>query len=370
MYVNDSVPLGKGADAYHFWVMVTSVQAQVVNRDQAIRAGFSRRHIAHRLSTGVWQRVYPSVYATFSGRLPREAQLWAAVLWAGEDAMLSHQTAAEVHEVVDKPVGREIHVTVPHRRRPAERKSLPGVVVHRSDQSKADFVGPFKLPRTRIEDTVLDLVVSAPTFYDGYGWVGRAVARKAVTVEALSAALAARRRIRWRAWLTDALEVSPNGTHSGLELRYTRDVERAHGLPKSQHQARRQIDGKVHFKDNLYAKHKVAVEIDGPAYHQNERVQADKDRDNTNLAVDDVKTFRFGPVAVTERACETAAMVAITLKRNGWEGSPRRCRRPGCTLDPVAVSAAAADIGDRRAQPGVPGDPRSQTRQNGTREPR
>ena len=87
-----------------------------------------------------------------------------------------------------------------------------------------------------------------------------------------------------------------------------------------------------HYKDNWYPKYLVAVEIDGPAYHQNEQVQLDKDRDNANLAVDDVKTFRFGPVAVTERACKTAGMVAVTLQRNGWPGLPRPCRRPGCPI--------------------------------------
>jgi hypothetical protein len=210
------------------------------------------------------------------------------------------------------------------------------VVVHRSDQSQAEFVGPAKLPRTRIEDTVLDLVAAARTFDHGYAWIGRAVSRELVTVSRLRAVLATRRRIRWRKWLTDALEESPDGVHSALELRYVRDVERAHGLPKSQHQARRQLNGKVHYKDNWYAEYGIAVEIDGPAYHQSERVQADKDRDNANLAVDDVKTFRFGPVAVTERACETAAMVAVTLQRNGWQGAARRCRRRGCALSRLA----------------------------------
>jgi hypothetical protein len=331
MYMNGSFPLNIDGDAYRFWVMVLSVQVGIADRDQAMRAGFSRRQIAHRLGTGVWQHVYPSVYATFSGPLSREARLWAAVRWAGEGAMLSHQTAAEVQEVADKP-GGTIHITVPRRRRPAQLRPVRGIVVHRSDQSQPEFVGPFMLPRTRIEDTVLDLVTAAPSFYQGYAWIGRAVSRHLVTAGRLREALAVRSRIRWRKWLTDALEESPSGVHSGLELRYVRDVEGAHGLPRSQHQARRQIDGKVHYKDSWYAEYRVAVEIDGPAYHQNERVQADKDRDNANLAVDDVKTFRFGPVAVTERACETAAMVAKTLQRNGWQGSPRRCRRSGCAV--------------------------------------
>ena len=148
-----------------------------------------------------------------------------------------------------------------------------------------------------------------------------------MTVSALRAALADRSRIRWREWLNDAFEESRDGVQSSLERRYVRDVERAHGLPVSQHQARRQINGKTHYKDNWYPEYRLAVEIDGPAYHQNEQVQRDKDRDNVNLAADDVKTFRFGPVAVTEHACETAAMVAVTLQRNGWPGVPRPCRR-------------------------------------------
>jgi hypothetical protein len=71
---------------------------------------------------------------------------------------------------------------------------------------------------------------------------------------------------------------------------------------------------------------------DGTAYHAAERVQKDKDRDNLNLAADGIQTYRFGPVNVTERACESAAMVAESLRRSGWEGQPHPCRRPGCVV--------------------------------------
>jgi putative membrane protein len=37
-------------------------------------------------------------------------------------------------------------------------------------------------------------------------------------------------------------------------------------------------------------------------------------------------------VGVTERACESALLVAATLRRNGWKGTPRPCRRPGCAV--------------------------------------
>jgi hypothetical protein len=197
-------------------------------------------------------------------------------------------------------------------------------------------VGPFNLPRTRVEDTVLDLIAVASTFDQAYAWIARAVSRKLVTVSGLRAALAVRHRVRWRSWLNEALEDASDGVHSSLERRYVRDVERAHGLPKSEHQARRPLGTKTHYRDNWYEAFRVVVEIDGPSYHQNEQVQLDKRRDNINLALDDVKTHRFGPVGVTERACETAALVAATLQRGGWQGSPHPCRRPGCTVNRTA----------------------------------
>jgi len=251
--------------------------------------------------------------------------------------MLSHETAAELHGVIDAPLGSLIHVTVPLTRRPAQHRPTRGVIIQRSDQSRVQSLGPFTIPRTTIEDTVLDLVAAAPTFDQAYAWIARAVSRKLVTVAALRAALERRSRVRWRQWLIDALADAENGVYSSLERRYVRDVERAHGLPRSEHQARRLLDGKVQYRDNWYPRYRVVVEIDGPDYHQNERVQLDKDRDNRNLALDDVKTHRFGPVGVTERACQSAALIATTLRRNGWQGFPHPCRRPDCAVKPSAA---------------------------------
>jgi very-short-patch-repair endonuclease len=323
--------------AYREWLALLSVQHGIVDRSQALRAGFTSRQVEYRLSSAAWQSVHLGVYATFSGPLTREARLWAAIRLAGDGAMVSHQTAAEVHGIVDKPVGKAIHVTVPRHRRPVRRNPPHGLVIHRSDQSQAQFVGPFVLPRTRVEDTVLDLVAAAATFDQAYGWISGAVSRKLVTVGVLQAALADRTRVRWRSWLNEALADADDGVHSSLERRYVRDVERAHGLPRSRHQARRRLDGKVQYRDNWYADYRVVVEVDGPAFHQNERVQLDKDRDNVNLALDGVKTHRFGPVSVTERACETAALVAATLQRGGWRGSAHPCRRPGCSVRPTLM---------------------------------
>ena len=329
-------------DSYREWLMLLDAQCGIADRWQALSLGFTVSRIQHRLTSGRWRRVYEGVYATFSGPLSREARLWAAVRRAGDGAMLSHETAAEVQGLIDKPASADIHLTVAIRRLPVQGKPVRGIVIHRSDQSRPQFPGgSWKLPRTRIEDTVLNLVASAATFEHGYSWIARAVSRDLVTVARLRAALADRTRIRWRAWLTEALDDSRDGVGSPLERRYVRDVEHAHGLPEAQRQARRTLGGRTHYKDNWYAGYHVAVEIDGPAYHQGDRAEADKDRDNLNLAADATQTFRFGPVGVTERACESAALVAVTLRRNGWTGTPHPCHRPGCPVTRALPAQAA-----------------------------
>ena len=332
MYMEDPAVRNMDANAHQYWLMVLSAQCGIVDRSQAKQAGFSNRQILHRLQSGRWQYVHEAVYATFTGTPTRDARLWAALRRAGEGAILSHETAAEVHGLIDRPAGQTIHITVPASRRPVQRGSIRGVVIHRSDQSRPQLPITWKLPRTRIEDTVLDLIDAAPTFQVAYGWIARAVTRDFFTTAMLRAALATRRRARYRSELAVTLGESDDGIHSGLELRYARDVERAHGLPPAQRQARRVIAGKAHYRDNWYAEYRVCVELDGPAFHRDEQVWKDKRRDNLNLARDGAETFRFGPVEVTERACESAAMVAVTLARNGWKGAPRPCRRKGCPL--------------------------------------
>lgn len=330
--MNDNASQSRAAqEAARDWTLMLDSQRGIVNTPQTRQVGISRKAVRHRLNSGQWRRVHQGVYATFTGEIPREAKLWAALKRAGEGAVLSHETAAELHGLTDRP-GRNIHITVPRSRHPAQHGPIRGVIVHRSDVSRPQRLPEWLLPRTRVDDTVLDLVATADTFDDAYAWVSRAVAERLVTVAMLRKALDARKRMRWRGWLIDALTDAEDGAQFPLERRYLRDVERAHGLPEAERQARSTIGEQTHYKDNLYEKYGICVEIDGLAYHRAERVQKDKDRDNLNLAAGGIQTYRFGPVNVTERACQSAAMVAESLRRNGWEGQPHRCRRPGCMV--------------------------------------
>src|SRR5258708_2027320 len=142
-------------------------------------------------------------------------------------AVLSNQTAAELHGLSDKPTS-PIHVTVPVQR---HLVAVSGVCLHRSGRAVEAMLGGSQPPRTRVEETVLDLTQTAKTFDDVCGWVTRAIARELTDEARLHAAMKARQRLRWRADLQELIVAAAGGDPSVLEFRYPRDVERAHGHP-------------------------------------------------------------------------------------------------------------------------------------------
>ncbi len=310
------------------WLSLLNAQAGVVSRQQAQEAGWSEKAIDRRLRSGSWQRIQRGAYATFSGVPSREARLWAAVLRAGPGAALSHETAAEIHGLTDKS-GSKIHVSVPAHRKPGQVEPIRGVVIHRGRGLVAEWQPPWQLPRTSVEDTVLDLVGAARSFDDAYGWISAAVGRRLTTPELLGRALGARSRMRWREWVTAALEDAAEGVHSPLERRYVRGVERAHGLPVPRRQAKRRHGSGMRYLDNLYEEYGLCVELDGAAAHPAEGRWRDTRRDNEN-SIQGARTLRFGWPDVTEHRCRTAAEVGAILRRRGWAGTVRRCG-PTCT---------------------------------------
>jgi hypothetical protein len=302
-------------------------QSRVISHAQARDAGLTRGAIEWRIRSRRWRRLHKGAYAAFTGDPPREARLWAALLRAGPGAVLSHETAAEVHGLTDRP-SRQIHITVPAERHPARRRKFRGVLSHRSRRLAPEWRAPWQLPRTTVEDTILDLVGAARTFDDAYGWISRGVGRRLTSPRSLGQALAARPRIRWRAWITAALQDAADGAHSPLERNYVHGVERAHGLPTARRQARRRHGSGVRYLDNLYEEQGLCVELDGLAAHPPEGRWRETHRDNVNLTLG-TQTLRYGWPDVTENRCRTAAEIAVVLRRLGWPGTLRPCG-PAC----------------------------------------
>jgi len=311
-------------------------QAGAISRQQLLDAGLSGQLIKRRLERGRWQQLHWGVYAVFNGPPARETWLWAAVLRTGRGAVLSHQTAAKLHGLIDTPA-EAISVMVPSSR----RIKTSGIVVRISSRIGEATQPNRQPPRTTVEETVLDLAQLARTFDEACGWITRACGRRLTTEERLRAALALRKKMRWRPELDDVLAAAGNGIHSVLEYRYLRDVERAHGLPRSRHQVRVVIDGKIVYRDLYYDEYRLAVELDGQLAHPADERWRDSQRDNQACA-QGVLTCRYSWRDIYGHPCEAAALLARILQQRGWRGTPGPCS-PRCPVGrewPVTRSSA------------------------------
>lgn len=307
---------------------VLARQCGVVSRRQLLDAGTTRKWIEMQLAAQRWQRVHPGVYATFTGPLPREAVVWAALLYAGAGAVLSHHTAAERHGLTDE-VDDTVHVTIPVERRVRSRPGVRIHYAHRLPRTRIDWRAPAMV---NVNDTVLDLVDTSCRPEEAIDWVTRACQRRRTNPQRLRAALGLRKKIRWRAMVEGALADVAEGAETPLELAYLRAVERAHGLPTGVRQRHRRVNGRTQWIDIEYAEFSVRVELDGRIGHVGEGAFRDRRRDNAS-AVEGFSTLRFGWVETYHDACATAAQVATVLSTGGWTGRPRRCGR-NCPLPP------------------------------------
>ncbi len=297
------------------------LQGGVIARWQASTVGLGIRTIEGRLRSGRWRRLFRGVYATFTGDPPRIALLWAAVLRAGPQAILSHETAAELDRLLDKPAAL-IHISVPSAQLV---RHGPCVVIHRSGRIEEARHPGLTPPRTMIEETVLDLAQAAATFDDAFSWASRACQRGLTTPVLVRMRMDMRSTLRWRGELGAGLQAIWDGVHSVLEFRYLRDVERAHCLPAAERQVRATQRGNTVFRDVLYRMYRVAVELDGRTSHPADQRWRDIDRDNI-AAGDGIVTLRYSWADVTRRPCEVAAEVSTVLRRRGWAGAASPCR--------------------------------------------
>jgi hypothetical protein len=133
------------------------VQSGVVSFDQLVRLGLSRREIRRRVDAGRLHQLRRGVYAVGHPAIGSEGRRWAAVLALGDDAFLSHDSAADAFGFRKSGSGL-IHVTVRGR---AGRLRRPGIRIHRPHVLPNDEVTTLRrLPITTPARTLLDLAAA------------------------------------------------------------------------------------------------------------------------------------------------------------------------------------------------------------------
>ena len=88
----------------------------MLSRAQVLARGLTRAIMLSEAEAGQLAANLPRRLCGLFGCTQPRSTLWAAVLYAGPGAMLSHQTAAELWGLADKPSSL-IHLTIPGDRR-------------------------------------------------------------------------------------------------------------------------------------------------------------------------------------------------------------------------------------------------------------
>ncbi len=139
---------------------IAATQHGVVARRQLLAQGVSRHEIQSRLRNGRLHGLHFGVYAVGHNRLTQRGGWIAAVLACGEQATLSHRSAAALWGMADVPDAR-IEVVVPHDRASRHRADRASIATHGTrglpdDQRTVRHT----IPVTTVSRTLLDLAGS------------------------------------------------------------------------------------------------------------------------------------------------------------------------------------------------------------------
>ncbi|SDS31057.1 Transcriptional regulator, AbiEi antitoxin, Type IV TA system [Friedmanniella luteola] len=291
-------------------------QDGVVTAAQTQAAGLSSQALYRLGLSGRWQRLTRSLYLAAPGPPEWRALAWGGVLLGGQDARIGGAAAGYLHGLLPAAPA-QILVLVPEHavtrdRRPWHfRREAVGV--------RGASVG--SPPRTSVEDTVLDLC-DGSTPSRAVGLVTDAVGGRRTSAAQLRRALDGRRRARHRQLLEELLVDVAAGAESPLEVRYLRDVERAHDLPRGDRQNRSGLP----FRRDVVYRHGLVVELDGRLGHEGDGHFRDMRRDNRTALAGEM-TLRYGTADVAGRPCSVAYQVASALRLRGWSGWLSPCPR-------------------------------------------
>ncbi len=254
---------------------LATAQAGMLTTGQAAELGLGRHSLARLVRTGRWRRAGPSLIFVHALDPPWTALAWGGVLLGGPAARIGGEAAAYLHRLCDEPPDQFV-IMVPHERQLAARppwtfrRERPGI---RSARSPGDP------PRLTVEDTVLDLCTDRRATVH---WVTTAVQRGSTTAKRIRQVVDRRPRVADRRLLTDLLADARDGAESPLEVRYLREVERAHGLPRGRRQLSRRGGPEQH--DVGYRDYGLIVELDGRLGHEGAGRFRDQRRDNAALS--------------------------------------------------------------------------------------
>jgi very-short-patch-repair endonuclease len=281
---------------------MATAQNGVITRQQLERAGLDTNAIDRRATNGTLHRLYQGVYVVGHEALAPLARETAALLACGENAAISHISAAAVWSMVrPEAAGSEVHVTVIARK----LRSRPGLCVHRAARLDVRHRGSILL--TSPAQTLLDMAADRdrhlePAFVEAHGhrllrsgelraFIERAEGRPGVRA------------------LRSFIEAYATGYTRSRAEQAMRRLARAAGLP----QPTVNVFREGFLVDFLWAKEQLILEVDSFGFHGHRRAfENDRKRDAAHVAAG-YRVIRVTWHQLTKEPLAVAATLARAL---------------------------------------------------------
>jgi very-short-patch-repair endonuclease len=279
----------------------------------ALTARVDRKTVARWVDSGHLQRLHPGIYA-----VPSAAQNWRSRIEAAVRAtggVVSHRSALALWGLA--PPGVPVHLTVELSR---SARGSAGIVLHRTRQLRDTIRRVDGLPLSCVERAVVDSWGSPAglTRAELRAAAIGAVRRRLCRPRALEQELARRPCLRSRASLVRLVGLLADGCQSELEIWGCLNVLRTPGMPSFVQQRRIAVGSEVFVLDAAYEEVKLAVEMDGAAWHGS-REQRERDiRRDALLATIGWQTLRFGYRRLTTApdGCQREIRAAYEARRS------------------------------------------------------
>jgi very-short-patch-repair endonuclease len=278
----------------------------VVTRRQLTKLGYTKEMIDHDLETGRLQAWHRSVFAVGHQGLSAHGLCTAAVLFRGQGALLSHQSAIWLWGL-EKKLEIPVHVSVRWR-----GHSQDAIGLHHCPALRGEDVAETeRLPVTAVPRALLDYAAEAK------GWRLERVIDKADRLGLLDLAGVERitdevRGHRGRGPLRRAMVIyaEEGFTRSGGEKRMLAALAEA-GVRRPA--VNNFIEG--YELDFYWGPERLAVELDSWEYHRSRRsFEEDRERQE-NLAMAGVETIRISGTRLKREPRQVATRVAEHLDR-------------------------------------------------------
>ncbi|WP_238423275.1 type IV toxin-antitoxin system AbiEi family antitoxin domain-containing protein [Gordonia sp. 'Campus'] len=271
----------------------------VITIDEARGHGLTRGAISRRVRSGEWVREGPGLYRLADHPVTGQSRTRIATLTVSPQAILSGLAAAWWHGIVSARPATSA-VSAP---RGWHGSPVAGARIVRRDLDDADIVVRRGLRVTSLPLSVLEGAVEGK-----FDVLDRALQNKRVTVDALTEAYQRRRKCKGASKMAQMLVLVGSGARSAAE-RLTVDLFEEHGIEGwiANHPV-----GSYEI-DFAFVRKKVAVEIDGMAYHRDvDAFQHDRARRNA-LITAGWTVLNFTWSDLLERPGYVAAQVRKTL---------------------------------------------------------